>query len=76
MQPSDLDLFLMHCFANVCYYQKELNRLNTIGEQKMKRVMEMAQRNDPEFDVVEAAICEGIQKEKRKLAVEFQKRVI
>lgn len=72
---SDIDLFILHAFANVLFYQKELYKVETIGKAKLKAALEQAKKGDPNFSVVEIHIQEEIEQEKRKLAVEYQKRV-
>lgn len=75
MQPSDLDLFILHAFANVLYLQKELNNLDMIGQKKLDTALQNAKKGDPNFSIVETAIMEGIDKEKRKLCLDFKKKV-
>lgn len=75
MQPSDLDLFILHAFANVLYLQKELNNLDVIGQKKLDVALQNAKKGDPNFSIVEAGIMEGIEREKRKLCLDFKKKV-
>lgn len=75
LQQGDLDLFLVHAFQHVLYYQKELHKIETIGNARIKEAMEKLSKNDPDYTVVEAHIEEEVEKEKRKLALDYQKKV-
>lgn len=74
LSSCDLDLFLLHAFSHVLYYQKELFKLETVENFKMKVAMEKL-ASDPEFDVVQEHIREAIEKEKRALELDYQKKV-
>ncbi|GLV41965.1 mitofilin [Carabus blaptoides fortunei] len=76
LQASDLDLFILHAFASVLYYQKELKRVETLGQMKLKQALDAARKGDPNFSLVETAINEGIEREKRKLADDFQRKCL
>ncbi|KAF5290183.1 hypothetical protein FQR65_LT11646 [Abscondita terminalis] len=44
LQGEDLDLFILHAFSNVLFYQKELYKLQVIEQQKVKMALENARR--------------------------------
>ncbi|XP_050338845.1 MICOS complex subunit Mic60 isoform X1 [Bactrocera neohumeralis] len=74
LSKEDLDLFIMHAYSHVLAYQKELQRLQTDGELRLKRVMDTF-RGDNESDAVKAQLDYHLEAEKRKLALEQQKKI-
>ncbi|XP_049823305.1 MICOS complex subunit Mic60 isoform X2 [Aethina tumida] len=73
LSAEEFDLFILHAYANVLYYQKELARMDTVIHDKIQRATENASRRG-EAALTEAQICEAIQQEKRKLALCFQQQ--
>ncbi|XP_029404494.2 MICOS complex subunit Mic60 isoform X1 [Bactrocera dorsalis] len=74
LSKEDLDLFIMHAYSHVLAYQKELQRLQTDGELRLKRVIDSF-RGDNESDAVKAQLDYHLEAEKRKLALEQQKKI-
>ncbi|XP_017483076.1 PREDICTED: MICOS complex subunit Mic60 isoform X1 [Rhagoletis zephyria] len=74
LSKEDLDLFIMHAYSHVLAYQKELQRLQTDGELRLKRAVE-AFRGDSDSEAVKAQLDYHLEAEKRKLAIENQKKI-
>lgn len=74
MSQEDLDLFITHAYSHVIALQKELQRLQTDGELRLKRAID-AMRGDNESDAVKAQLDFLLESEKRKLAIENQKKI-
>lgn len=74
LSKEDLDLFIMHAYSHVLAYQKELQRLQTDGELRLKRVIDSF-RGDNESEAVKAQLDYHLEAEKRKLALEHQKKI-
>ncbi|KAK9736949.1 Mitochondrial inner membrane protein [Popillia japonica] len=75
ISEGDLDLFVLHAMAKVLYYQKELYKLETIGTERLNRAVEAAKKGGLEVLTTEQ-ICHELEKEKRALEVEFQKKCL
>lgn len=74
LQGGELDLFILHAFANVLYYQKELYKLQILEDLKIKVALENARRGSSDI-LSDAQITQLVEKEKRNLSGEFQKKV-
>lgn len=74
LSQEDLDLFITHAYSHVLALQKELERLQTDGELRLKRAIE-ALRADSDSDAVKAQLEYRLEAERRKLAVEKQKKI-
>ncbi|CAH0556122.1 unnamed protein product [Brassicogethes aeneus] len=75
INPEDVDLFVLHTYANVLYYQKELAKLETVIHDKVQRAVDSVRKGGGEV-LTDAQVCEAIQQEKRKLAVCFQQQCL
>lgn len=75
LQGGELDLFILHAFANVLYYQKELYKLQILEDQKIKVALENARRGSSDI-LSDAQITQLVEKEKRNLSGEFQKKCL
>jgi len=75
LQGSELDLFILHAFSNVLYYQKELYKLQILEEQRLKTALDNARRGSKEI-LTDAQINQQVEKEKRNIAAEFQKKCL
>lgn len=71
---GDLDLFVLHAMAKVLYYQKELKKLETVGGERLNKALEQAKKGGAEVLSTEQ-ICAEVEKEKRLLETEFNKKV-
>lgn len=74
LSKEDLDLFIMHAYSHVLAYQKELQRLQTDGELRLKRAIENFRANNP-TEAEKAQVEYLLEVEKRQLAVNNQKKV-
>lgn len=74
ISEEDLDLFVLHTYANILFYQKELAKMETIIQDKISRAVEAAKQGGGE-PLTNAQICEAIEQERRKLTLHFQKQV-
>lgn len=75
VSPEELDLFVLHVYANVLFYQKELAKMETILQAKVEQAVEAAKRGGLEPLTV-AQICEAVEQEKRRLTACFQQQVL
>ncbi|XP_017873284.1 PREDICTED: MICOS complex subunit Mic60 isoform X1 [Drosophila arizonae] len=74
LSKEDLDLFILHAYSHVVAYQKELQRLQTDGELRLKRAIDSL-RGDNSSEALRAQLDYHLEAEKRKLAVENQKKI-
>ncbi|XP_037814732.1 MICOS complex subunit Mic60 isoform X1 [Lucilia sericata] len=74
LSQEDLDLFITHAYSHVLALQKELERLQTDGELRLKRAIDSL-RGDSDSEAVKAQLEYLLEAEKRKLAVENQKKI-
>lgn len=74
INEEDLDLFVLHTYAHVLFYQKELAKMETIMQEKLFNAVEAARRGGGEF-LTNAQVCEALEQEKRKLNLCFQQQV-
>ncbi|KAG5895708.1 hypothetical protein JTB14_021401 [Gonioctena quinquepunctata] len=72
---DDLDLFVLHTYANVLFYQKELAKMETIIQEKICLATEAAKRGGGEV-LTNAQICEALEQEKRRMTLCFQHQVL
>ncbi|XP_008198305.1 MICOS complex subunit Mic60 isoform X2 [Tribolium castaneum] len=75
VNEADLDLFILHAYSVVLYYQKELAKLETVAHEKLQSALDAARRGGFE-PLGKAQICEAIEEEKRKLTLCFQKQCL
>lgn len=74
LSKDDLDLFITHAYTHVLAYQKELTRLQTDGEIRLKRAID-ALRGSDQTQAVNSQLEYLLEKEKRTLALENQKKL-
>ncbi|CAG9829577.1 unnamed protein product [Diabrotica balteata] len=72
---EDLDLFVLHTYAHVLYYQKELAKMETIVQERLRAATEVARQGGGEV-LNNAQICEAVEQEKRRLTLCFQQQVL
>ncbi|XP_018568221.1 MICOS complex subunit Mic60 isoform X2 [Anoplophora glabripennis] len=75
VNEEDLDLFVLHTYANVLFYQKELAKMETIIQEKVRQAVEAARKGGGE-PLTNAQICEALDQEKRRLALCFQQQLL
>lgn len=74
LSKDDLDLFITHAYTHVLAYQKELQRLQTDGEIRLKRAID-ALRGSDQTQAVNSQLEYLLEKEKRTLTLENQKKL-
>lgn len=74
IDPEDLDLFVLQAYSNVLFYQKELAKLETITDARLKEALDAARRGNVET-LTRAQIELELEKERRRLDECFQIRV-
>uniref|UniRef100_A0A1B0AF28 MICOS complex subunit MIC60 n=1 Tax=Glossina pallidipes TaxID=7398 RepID=A0A1B0AF28_GLOPL len=74
LTPEDLDLFITHAYSHVLALQKELQRLQTDGELRLKWAID-SMRGDNDFDTFKAHLEYILESERRKLAPENHKKI-
>ncbi|KAK9881813.1 hypothetical protein WA026_017327 [Henosepilachna vigintioctopunctata] len=72
---EDLDLFLMHAYSHVLYYQKELAKAETLAQDRLERAVEAVKKGGGEA-LTTAQICEALEQEKRKITLCYQKQCL
>lgn len=72
---EDLDLFLMHAYSHVLYYQKELAKMETLAQDKVAKAVESVRKGGGEA-LSAAQICEAVEQEKRKITLCYQKQCL
>lgn len=71
---GEVDLFILYAFQNILFYQKELSKLDTLANLRLQQALEQSKLGDPQ--AIDAAIEQEVEKEKRKVDLEFQKRML
>ncbi|XP_049810649.1 MICOS complex subunit Mic60 isoform X2 [Schistocerca nitens] len=70
---GDLDLFILHTFRTVLYYQKELQKLETLYDQRLQIALEKT-GGAVDKAIVIAEVEAELERERRKVDAEFQKK--
>lgn len=74
LSKEDVDLFLVNAYSHVMAYQKELQKLQTEGELKLKRAID-AVRGSDHSEAVRAQLAYELEKERRDLNIQNQAKV-
>lgn len=75
LSKEDVDLFLVNAYSHVMAYQKELNKLQTEGELRLKRALE-AVRGSDQSEAVKAQLAYELDKERRELNLQNQAKIL
>lgn len=75
LSEEDLDLFVLHTYSNVLFYQKELAKMETVLQEKIHAALETARKSGSGEALSHAQICEALEQEKRRLTLCFQQKV-
>ncbi|BES96780.1 mitochondrial inner membrane [Nesidiocoris tenuis] len=74
LPDAEMNLFIHNAILNVLHLQKEFMKMDTINKAKVKAAIERSRKKDP--DAVDEAIELGIEKEKRKISLEYYKKLL
>lgn len=74
IDEDDLDLFVLHAYSNVLFYQKELSKLETLTDAKLKDALEAARKGNVET-LTKAQIDLQLEKDRRHMQECFQLQV-
>lgn len=75
LSKDDIDLFILHAYSHVLAYQKELQKLNAEGEIRLRRALD-ALKGEDQTEAVNRQIEFLLEKEKQKLNIENQKKIL
>ena len=74
LSKEEIDLFLVNAYSHVMAYQKELQKLQTEGELRLKRALD-AVRGSDQSEAVKAQLEYELEKERRELNLQNQAKV-
>lgn len=69
------DLFVLHMYNKVNYLQKELSKIETVMETKLKAALKAA-GEDADSEKINALICAEVSKERRNVQDSFEKKLL
>lgn len=75
LNKEDVDLFILHAYSHVLAYQKELQRLNSEGEVRLRRALD-ALRGEDQTEAINSQLAYLLDKEKQTLNLENQKKIL
>lgn len=75
LNKDDVDLFILHAYSHILAYQKELQKLHTDGEIRLRRAID-ALKGDDQTEAVNSQIEYLLGKEKQKLSLDNQKKIL
>lgn len=74
LSKDDIDLFLVNAYSHVMAYQKELHKIQTEGELRLRRALD-AVRGSDQTESVKAQLEYELEKERRNLNLQNQTKV-
>lgn len=74
LSKEEVDLFLVNAYSHVMAYQKELQKIQTEGELRLRRALD-AVRGSDQTESVKAQLEYELEKEKRSLNIQNQAKV-
>lgn len=74
LSKDDIDLFLVNAYSHVMAYQKELQKIQTEGELRLRRALD-AVRGSDQTESVKAQLEYELEKERRNLNLQNQTKV-
>lgn len=74
LAKDEVDLFLVNAYSHVMAYQKELQKIQTEGELRLKRALD-AVRGADQTEAVKAQLEYELEKERRNLNIQNQAKV-
>ncbi len=75
LSKEDVDLFLINAYSHVVAYQKELQKLQTEGDLRLRRALD-AIRGSDQSDAVKAQLEYELDKERRQLNLQNQGKIM
>ncbi|XP_071050130.1 MICOS complex subunit Mic60 isoform X2 [Onthophagus taurus] len=75
ISEGDLDLFIIQAMSKVMFYQKELYRMETLGDERLGKAVDAARKGGLEVLTTEQ-VCKEMDKSRRKIEEEFQKKCL
>lgn len=75
LSKDDIDLFILHAYSHVLAYQKELQKLNTEGEVRLRRALD-ALKGEDQVESTNRQLEYLLEKEKQTLNIENQKKIL
>lgn len=75
LSKDDIDLFILHAYSHVLAYQKELQKLNTEGEIRLRRALD-ALKGEDQTEATNRQLEYLLEKEKSALNIENQKKIM
>lgn len=76
ISSSDIDLFVLHAMSKVLFFQKELNRLDTLGNKRLQNAIDEAKRTGNVEPLTREQICQQLEKEKRALELQHNRKCL
>lgn len=74
LSKEEVDLFLVNAYSHVMSYQKELQKIQTEGELRLRRALD-AVRGSDQTESIKAQLEYELEKEKRNLNIQNQAKV-
>lgn len=75
LSKEDIDLFIVHAYSHVLAYQKELQKLNTEGETRLRRALD-ALKGEDQTEAINRQLEYLLEKEKQGINIENQKKIL
>lgn len=75
LSKEDIDLFIVHAYSHVLAYQKELQKLNTEGEVRLRRAID-ALKGEDHTESLNRQLEYLLEKEKQGINIENQKKIL
>lgn len=75
LNKDDVDLFILHAYSHILAYQKELQKIHADGEIRLRRAID-ALKGDDQTEAVNRQIEYLLEKEKQKLNLDNQKKLL
>lgn len=75
LSKDEFDLFILHAYSHVVAYQKELQKLNTEGEVRLRRALD-ALKGEDQIESTKRQLEYLLEKEKQSLNIENQKKIL
>lgn len=74
LSKDDMDLFILHAYSHILAYQKELQRIHTDGETRLRRALD-ALKGEDQTEAINRQTEYLLEKEKQNLNIENQKKL-